>query len=327
MICYCVYGDKVKLDESEEEFKRWYSKYHLLRMMTDTAAYSLEPLRTDYVIINDALEDVMENCIYPLILCGSIMSSTHFTERKNCTMYQFVYTFYGKGRLRYEHHTYSLKPGTIFLIDCNRPHYFHADSPDGWGYEYIHFLGGNAAFLYEQATRNGYCYVGMEKSRTYRIFQKIKECSMDPTESYDLIAHGLLTELLISLVSPFGQGEAERIPGWQSKAEAFIIKNFNRDLTVEQLADRVHLSPGYFSHKFKESMGIPPIEYQYQLRITRARELLTTTDMPVQEVAYEVGFHNVQNFLAKFRSTVGMTPGQYRKDLRETDKKTDDGLI
>lgn len=104
---------------------------------------------------------------------------------------------------------------------------------------------------------------------------------MDPPESYDLIAHGLLTELLVSLVSPFGQGEAEKIPGWQSKAEAFIIKNFNRDLTVEQLADRVHLSPGYFSHKFKESMGIPPIEYQYQLRITRARELLTTTDMPV----------------------------------------------
>ena len=119
---------------SEEEFKEWCDKYQLLRMMTDTAAYSLEPLRTDYVIVNDASEDVVENCIYPLLFCGSIMSSTHFTERKNCPMYQFVYTFYGKGRLRYEHHIYSLEPGTIFLIDCNRPHYFHADSPEGWGY-------------------------------------------------------------------------------------------------------------------------------------------------------------------------------------------------
>ena len=107
MICYCVYGDKVKLDESEEEFKRWYSKYHLFRMMTDTAAYSLEPLRTDYVIINDAPEDVMENCIYPLILCGSIMSSTHLpsgrtvpcislcilsTEREGCAMNTNTYS-------------------------------------------------------------------------------------------------------------------------------------------------------------------------------------------------------------------------------------------
>ena len=39
-------------------------------------------------------------------------------------------------------------------------------------------------------------------------------------------------------------------------------------------------------------MGIPPIEYQYQLRVTRARELLVTTDMSIQEIALAVGFHN-----------------------------------
>jgi AraC family transcriptional regulator len=73
------------------------------------------------------------------------------------------------------------------------------------------------------------------------------------------------------------------------------------------------LSPAYFSHAFKQSLGISPHRYQLRQRIEYAKTLLADPQRPVVEIALACGFGYVSNFTATFRKLTGTTPTQFRR--------------
>lgn len=84
-------------------------------------------------------------------------------------------------------------------------------------------------------------------------------------------------------------------------------------LQVSDLADQAGYSPFHFSRLFSAQLGIGPGQYLIALRVARAKELLLADDDPVIDVACEVGFDSLSSFGRRFRSTVGVTPGQLRR--------------
>ena len=93
----------------------------------------------------------------------------------------------------------------------------------------------------------------------------------------------------------------------------YIHNNFERDISLGDIAKFVFLSPSYFTRAFKEEMGISPISYLLKVRIERAKELLTETDQKISDIALSVGFSNQQRFNEIFKKYTGLTPLQYRK--------------
>jgi transcriptional regulator GlxA family with amidase domain len=106
------------------------------------------------------------------------------------------------------------------------------------------------------------------------------------------------------------------VPSWLSDVQSYIAENYNRDIRVEGLAKMACLSPSRFAHRFKELVGVSPIEYQYAIRISYAKDYLEATDMPLNEICEKVGFHNEANFYARFKQSVGSPPGKYRRKSR-----------
>lgn len=84
-------------------------------------------------------------------------------------------------------------------------------------------------------------------------------------------------------------------------------------LQVADLADAAGYSPFHFSRLFSAQLGIGPGQYLIALRVGRAKELLLADDAAVIDVACEVGFDSLSSFGRRFRSTVGVTPGQLRR--------------
>uniref|UniRef100_UPI003568068E helix-turn-helix transcriptional regulator n=1 Tax=Cohnella sp. TaxID=1883426 RepID=UPI003568068E len=74
----------------------------------------------------------------------------------------------------------------------------------------------------------------------------------------------------------------------------------------------------HLSKEFKCYTGFSPNEYLIHTRITRAKELLRFTDMPVAEIALSVGVDNVSHFINLFRDRETMTPLAYRKTWRQS---------
>lgn len=95
----------------------------------------------------------------------------------------------------------------------------------------------------------------------------------------------------------------------------FISAHYREPITLEQAADIMHLSPKYFSSFFTKTFLINFVQYVNHYRIDQACILLKTTDLPVMEIAFEVGFQNFSYFIRKFRDIKGFSPKEYRKKM------------
>lgn len=84
-------------------------------------------------------------------------------------------------------------------------------------------------------------------------------------------------------------------------------------LSVAQMAEAADVSEVYFRKLFTEVYGMPPKKYLNLIRMSKAKELLLTKEISVQQVAEEVGFHDVYSFCKSFRKAHDCTPTQYRK--------------
>jgi len=92
----------------------------------------------------------------------------------------------------------------------------------------------------------------------------------------------------------------------------YIDANYDKPMTLAEIARVSHLSVSRLAHVFKEQMGITIIDYVTSVRIERAKQLLLATDQSCTEVCFEVGYNNQSYFTRTFKALVGMTPRQFR---------------
>ncbi|MDI3310407.1 MAG: response regulator [Thermoanaerobacterium sp.] len=95
----------------------------------------------------------------------------------------------------------------------------------------------------------------------------------------------------------------------------YIDENYSTPLTLSMLAQKFNFSPKYISNLIKNKVGHSFTEYLTNLRIKRAVELLTKTDLSIKEIALSVGYDDQQYFHRLFKKKTGKTPAQYRKEI------------
>ena len=97
------------------------------------------------------------------------------------------------------------------------------------------------------------------------------------------------------------------------KAILYISKHFSEPLTLEEVANHVHLNPAYFSTLFKQSTGSSFKEYLNMIRIEESKRLLANTDYSIIDIAIAVGFEDQSYFSRVFKKYTCLTPRQYRQ--------------
>ncbi|MBD3322501.1 MAG: AraC family transcriptional regulator [Chitinivibrionales bacterium] len=95
-------------------------------------------------------------------------------------------------------------------------------------------------------------------------------------------------------------------------AISYIRDNFQKQLTVGDIAQRCACSESTLSHTFSQSTGSSPIDYRNTLRIGHAVELLSSTDLPLVQIADECGFNSYSQFRQIFKRLTGKSPGRLR---------------
>ncbi len=98
------------------------------------------------------------------------------------------------------------------------------------------------------------------------------------------------------------------------KLIAYIHDNLNREITLQELADKMCLEKSYFLKKFKARYSCTPIKYTKLVKMEKAKELLTCSDMKITEIADELGFQSVHHFSSWFTKAVGVSPTSYIKN-------------
>ncbi|MFD7525306.1 response regulator [Paenibacillus chitinolyticus] len=123
--------------------------------------------------------------------------------------------------------------------------------------------------------------------------------------------HGVPGELELAAQRLLSERE-ERTTSVLKEAKDWIDGHFVEEITLEQAAERVHLSPHYFSKMFKRHMGATFIDYVTRLRIEKAKELMKNEELSLKEVCFEAGYKDPNYFSRVFRKVTGVSPTEYR---------------
>lgn len=159
----------------------------------------------------------------------------------------------------------------------------------------------------------------------YWLIFKVEEKFPDLAERkkeeihHQLSGVGSLSELKLLVKSYFGHLAAAYGSGMGGKSSfvvrkvmEYVSKNYARAMTVEEMAQEIHLSSNYIRSIFKEGTGKTVLEYITNYRFEKACELLREPSYKVKEVSNMVGFENVSYFCSVFTKRYGMTPNEFR---------------
>lgn len=127
----------------------------------------------------------------------------------------------------------------------------------------------------------------------------------------------ILAELYRLSGAPFAPAKGGLAPWAERRSLELMRARLAEDISLDELATEVRLSPFHFARMFKQSVGVPPRVYLTRLRVERACELLELTDLPVTEIAHEVGYSSNQVLARVFVKHQHMSPTDYRRAVRD----------
>lgn len=119
------------------------------------------------------------------------------------------------------------------------------------------------------------------------------------------------TERLVDLMEQ--EIENAAIPGNQIR-ETVEANYTSPDFSITALADEFHVSVSYMSYLFKKELNQNFSDFVWNLRLEKAKELLLTTELPIDAVSLSVGYLNASSFRRKFKQAIGVSPSQFRSD-------------
>jgi len=101
-----------------------------------------------------------------------------------------------------------------------------------------------------------------------------------------------------------------------AQIQFWLQTNLNSDISLAELAEQFGLSQRSFTRRFKMATGIRATEYWQQLRIETAKDLLSSSNLSIQEIAYHVGYQDQGHLTRLFKKSLTLTPKDYRAMVR-----------
>lgn len=233
-------------------------------------------------------------------------------RQKSHQNYFLNYVRKGAVYLQTENTVFRVRQGQIGLVNCRRPHRFYTkgNAESLW----IHFDGTDAdrmvrRILAESGGQQSFSPenpLTAEKLMTSLISGMQEELISEAEQSVSVYS------LLCTLV-PGTRKEAGYLRnGVFLQAREYILAHLSESVTVKSMADAANLSESQFSRIFRSKVGFAPHEYVMILRLNKAKELLTSTDLPLRDIAERVGYSSDITFITAFRGKTGMSPTEFR---------------
>ncbi len=231
--------------------------------------------------------------------------------------YLIHFVLSGKGIFRFHDKEYRLEAGYGFLIQPGELSFYQADEKDPWSYLWVGFAGTKAEeYLGAMGLSARHPIFTCDRSEElYAIVRDMMEHNTYGVAD-DLRRNGQLGVFLSIIADSAGvvaKDEEDKGNQYVKKAVSFIQNNYCNPIRITDVAEYVCINRSYLYTLFENYLGMSPQEFLTTFRITKARELLDSTDYPIESIALSCGYNDAMVFSKAFHSMKGMSPSQYRK--------------
>ncbi|MBQ4051712.1 MAG: AraC family transcriptional regulator [Oscillospiraceae bacterium] len=228
----------------------------------------------------------------------------------------------GKGVLKGPFGTLEIPEGGLFCIRPGELCCYIADEISPWEYYWVGFNGTEAHHLLGMTPfREGVQLIVPENpERLRRCLKRIYDARGNGPAAEARMLGGLYLFLGALMEEPGGgQPRQSTARQYVDQAVRYISRNFSRDITIEDIADAVGISPSHLYRVFSQELSMAPTKFLTQYRIAEACTLLRSGGMTVGEVAASVGFSDPLYFSRVFKKVKGSSPTAYER--RADDKE------
>lgn len=240
-------------------------------------------------------------------------------EGRELNEYQLLYIPEGSGIF---HSTTvpetELREGDMFLLFPGEWHSYHPRPEQGWKSYWIGFNGKNI----DDRVNLGFLrkdkpiyHIGYSYEIVHLYEQAFATANEEQASSQQMLAGivNYLIGIMYSLERNIELNKNHAHVDMVKRARLRIYEALESSLTIQQIAEEMGVSYSNFRKLFKEYTGLSPATYQQDLKLLRAKELLSTTNLSVKEIAYKLNFDSPDYFSAKFKIKTGRKPSDMRQ--------------
>ncbi|MDR2969477.1 MAG: AraC family transcriptional regulator [Tannerellaceae bacterium] len=232
--------------------------------------------------------------------------------------YQLVYITKGSGYFSSQScKLQRIQSGTMILLFPGEWHSYYPDRETGWDEYWVGFRGIHIdrrvekRFFSKEEPLYG---IGLSATIVSLYDDILKFASLEKS-GYQQMISGIVLHILSSVFykkrnKAFTNNYViDKI----NEARILMKENIEYPQSPEKIAAHLGLGYSWFRRMFKEYTGVSPTQYQLQLKLMRAKELLTASSLNISEIAYRLKFENTGQFSTFFRKKEGVTPSQFRE--------------
>jgi AraC-like DNA-binding protein len=247
-------------------------------------------------------------------------SSHAFTWNKGRILDGYYLVFITRGKGVFESAQTSpvmVGEGACFFLFPNVWHRYKPDASSGWEEFWVGFKGRYPDSIMKQNFFNSqtpFLDAGLNEQLLI-LFSRLLETVRNAVPGYHQIISGITLEILGLVYAISVHKEQGEDPTQQLIAKAMFLlrESLDKPVDIELLAKGLPMGYSKFRTAFKKISGQSPHEYHLTLRVEKARELLRSTSLKINEIAYQTGFDSEYYFSKFFKKKVGISPKFYRK--------------
>lgn len=251
---------------------------------------------------------VLSNVVIQKIVAVNRINAAEGTySTKNRQQYGLCYKY--AGRTTYYHNGKTFKNDSDHIVFLPKGASFQFTREEQGGCIIVEFLAENAGDEIES-------YVINNGAEVLSILSKLERAFTFKKPGYSAYCMSALYKLLFYIIAQNENPYIAKVKKHRIQPGVEYLENHYHEsnLNIQQLADVSGVSEVYFRKMFTEIYGIPPKKYINLIRITKAKELLLSDEISMQQISEEVGFHDVYSFCKAFRKANDCTPTEYRKN-------------
>lgn len=282
-------------------------------------------MRDDIIKASHERKEMIMSAIYPVLgnqvrlpfyLTGIGISECeyHVQRESGLVSHQFLYTKSGIGRVNIDGKSFVMKSGSMLYLSPGVPHEYYPEK-DEWETCWFVFRGDHLSQIMRELGFDSYMICcGTDTTICERIFSQLMTAVSDPVSGSEKCSR-LIYDFILCAAKLFG-GESNPEKTMENKLESvirYIEQNFNRDITLDELANASSLTPQYLCRVFKKKIGMRPLEYIARRRISEAKLMLDSSNKSISEIGEAVGYPDPTYFGIVFKKYEGISPSRYRE--------------
>lgn len=212
---------------------------------------------------------------------------------------------------------YQLKPGVILHAGSNMKLTKEVIGNSKWEYMLLHYrVAGDEKERARLENLQFSVNIGLNYNQE---LAKLLRRLMISQESASILSSLQSKAILYSIIDCILQHAQEKSLGTEEEEIGHVISyihsNFDKNITVQEMADKVNMDKKRFCYLFDKKVGMSPKKYLIQYRIKHAKEMLIQDDYGISEVAKMTGYEDALHFSRIFRKKVGMPPSVFRESF------------